>query len=86
MIAEYATNAAGKDASRRSSRGRGCPFCHESELQIDYKDPATLRYFITERGKLIPRRVSGVCAKHQRSITTAVKRAREVALLPFTGR
>jgi len=86
MISEYAPAAGGKELGRRSSRGRGCPFCHDTDLEIDYKDPSTLRYFITERGKLIPRRVSGVCAKHQRALTTEVKRARNIALLPFTAR
>ena len=51
---------------------------------IDYKDPGSLRYFITERGKVVPRRISGACAKHQREITMAIKRARIIALLPFT--
>jgi small subunit ribosomal protein S18 len=51
---------------------------------IDYKDPRTLRLFTTERGKIIPRRISGNCAKHQRMITVAIKRARNVALLPYT--
>jgi len=51
---------------------------------VDYKDPGLLRYFITDRGKIVPRRVSGLCAKHQRAHTTAVKRARVLALLPFT--
>jgi small subunit ribosomal protein S18 len=51
---------------------------------IDYKDPRTLRLFTTERGKIIPRRISGNCAKHQRRITVAIKRARNIALLPYT--
>jgi small subunit ribosomal protein S18 len=54
-------------------------------MVIDYKDPKTLRYFITERGKIIPRRISGTCAKHQRSLTRAIKRARTIALLPYVG-
>jgi small subunit ribosomal protein S18 len=54
-------------------------------MTIDYKDPKTLKYFITERGKIIPRRISGSCAKHQRSLTQAIKRARAIALLPFVG-
>ena len=52
--------------------------------EIDYKDVAKLRRYITERGKILPRRISGNCAKHQRQMTTAIKRARNVALLPFT--
>jgi small subunit ribosomal protein S18 len=52
---------------------------------VDYKDPQALRYFVTERGKIVPRRISGLCAKHQRSVQLAVKRARTIALLPFTS-
>jgi small subunit ribosomal protein S18 len=52
---------------------------------IDYKDVAKLRRFITERGKILPRRISGNCAKHQRQVTVAIKRARNIALLPFTA-
>jgi small subunit ribosomal protein S18 len=54
-------------------------------MAIEYKDPKTLRYFITERGKIIPRRISGTCAKHQRALTQAIKRARTIALLPYVG-
>jgi small subunit ribosomal protein S18 len=64
---------------------RVCRFCSDSTLVIDYKDPKTLKYFTTERGKIIPRRISGNCAKHQRSITMAVKRARQMALIPYIG-
>jgi len=69
---------------RRRGRRRVCRFCADKDLAIDYKDPQALRYFITERGKIVPRRISGACAKHQRAITTAIKRARTIALLPFT--
>ncbi|MBW1720831.1 MAG: 30S ribosomal protein S18 [Deltaproteobacteria bacterium] len=65
-------------------RRKVCRFCADSSLKIDYKDPKTLRYFTTERGKIIPRRISGNCAKHQRELTTAIKRARKIALLPYT--
>jgi small subunit ribosomal protein S18 len=61
-----------------------CRFCADKTLDIDYKNPRVLRHFITERGKIIPRRISGNCAKHQREITTAIKRARNIAILPFT--
>lgn len=54
-------------------------------MKIDYKDAKTLRYFITERGKIIPRRITGTCATHQRALTLAIKRARVIALLPFVG-
>jgi small subunit ribosomal protein S18 len=65
-------------------RRKVCRYCADSSLVIDYKDPRTLRLFTTERGKIIPRRISGNCAKHQRMITLAIKRARNVALLPYT--
>src|SRR5512137_3015809 len=65
-------------------RRKVCRFCADKKLDIDYKNPRVLRYFITERGKIIPRRISGNCAKHQREVTAAVKRARNIAILPFT--
>ena len=66
-------------------RKKVCRFCADSSLEINYKDVRTLRYFITERGKIIPRRISGNCAKHQRKITMAIKRARHLALMPYTN-
>ncbi len=69
---------------RAFHRRKVCRFCVDSELRIDYKDPKTLRYFVTERGKIVPRRISGNCAKHQRELTLAIKRARQIALLPYT--
>ena len=66
-------------------RRKVCRFCADSSMVIDYKEPRTLRYFISERGKIIPRRITGTCAKHQRALTTAIKRARTIALLPFIG-
>jgi len=72
----------------RRGRRRGCPFCNVNEAgvapTIDYKDPQSLKYFVTERGKVVPRRISGACAKHQRELMLAIKRARNIALLPFT--
>lgn len=65
-------------------RHKICRFCADSSLVIDYKDYSMLRFFVTERGKIIPRRISGNCARHQRRITNAVKRARNIALIPFT--
>jgi small subunit ribosomal protein S18 len=73
-----------KRRRRTFHRRKVCRFCVDNELRIDYKDPKTLRYFVTERGKIVPRRISGNCAKHQRELTLAIKRARQVALLPFT--
>ena len=69
---------------RTFHRRKVCKFCADSSLVIDYKDPRTLRYFTTERGKITPCRISGNCAKHQRMMTLAIKRARNMALLPFT--
>ncbi len=66
-------------------RRKVCRFCADSKLEITYKDPAALKYFTTERGKIIPRRISGACAKHQRELNLAIKRARSIALLPFVG-
>jgi small subunit ribosomal protein S18 len=66
-------------------RRKVCRFCADSSLVIDYKDSKSLKYFITERGKIIPRRISGSCASHQRALTLAIKRARSIALLPFVG-
>ncbi len=67
-------------------RRKVCRFCADSSLVIDYKDSKALKYFITERGKIIPRRISGSCATHQRALTLAIKRARSIALLPFVGK
>jgi small subunit ribosomal protein S18 len=80
----------GKDKKGDKSRKRGfarrkvCRFCADKNVPIDYKDPQTLKYFITDRGKIIPRRISGNCAKHQRKVGVAIKRARMIALMPFT--
>lgn len=63
-------------------RNKKCPFCTQNE-PIDYKDSAKLRRYTTERGKILPRRITGICAKHQRKLTKAIKKARIVALLPF---
>lgn len=66
------------------SRRKVCVFCSEKAKPIDYKDVATLRKYISERGKILPRRITGNCAKHQRALTVAVKRARHIALMPYT--
>jgi small subunit ribosomal protein S18 len=70
---------------RSYGRRKVCRFCADPTLVIDYKDPRTLRYFTTERGKIIPRRISGCCALHQRRITEAIKRSRHIALLGFSS-
>ena len=71
---------------RRSyRRQKVCKFCVDKVEQVDYKDVRRLRGFVTDRGKIIPRRISGTCAPHQRELTVAIKRARNIALLPFVA-
>ena len=70
---------------RRSGRKRAPSFTADPNFQFDYKDPQTLRHFVTERGKIVPRRISGLSAKQQRQLTKAINLARKVALLPYTG-
>jgi small subunit ribosomal protein S18 len=77
--------AGGKKRRRIFQRRKVCRFCADSSLIINYKDTKTLKYFTTERGKIIPRRITGTCAKHQRQLTQAIKRARTIALLPYVG-
>jgi len=74
-----------KKRKRMFHRRKVCRFCVEGSLTIDYKNPRTLRFFTTERGKIIPRRISGNCAKHQRQLATAIKRARTIALMPYAA-
>ena len=69
----------------RRIKKKVCMYCADKNLVIDYKDAEKLKKFISEKGKILPRRVTGLCAKHQREVTTAIKRARQVALLPFTA-
>ncbi|HHV99328.1 MAG TPA: 30S ribosomal protein S18 [Clostridiaceae bacterium] len=69
----------------RRARKKVCAFCVDKVTEIDYKDIAKLRKYISERGKILPRRISGNCAKHQRQLTVAIKRARHIALLPYTA-
>lgn len=66
-------------------RRKYCRFCADSSLVIDYKNPKPLKSFLTERGKIIPRRISGTCAKHQRYLAREIKRGRTIALLPYVG-
>jgi small subunit ribosomal protein S18 len=65
-------------------RKRVCAFCSDKSTYIDYKDLNKLRRFVSERGKILPRRITGNCAKHQRALTIAIKRARHIALMPYT--
>ena len=76
----------GEDMGGRRGFGRRkvCRFCADKALKVDYKDQGQLKYFLTERGKIIPRRISGNCATHQREVATAIKRARMLAILPYT--
>lgn len=77
------------ERSERPQRGRRrrkvCAFCVDKVEHVDYKDAARLRKYMSERGKILPRRMTGTCAKHQRQLTEAIKRARHVALLPYTA-
>jgi small subunit ribosomal protein S18 len=81
-----------KPARRRDKKGgpgsgrrKSCPYCKDKIEQVDYKDVATLRRFVSERGKIRSRRISGACRRHQNQLATAVKRAREIALLPYVS-
>ena len=65
-------------------RRKVCRFCSEKDAHVDYKDAGSLKYYISERGKIVPRRISGNCAKHQRMLALEVKRARALALIPYT--
>ncbi len=69
----------------RRPRRKVCQFCADKISEIDYKDTARLRQYVSERGKILPRRVTGCCAAHQRDLTLAIKRARCVALMPYDG-
>lgn len=80
---EAAAAAAAKNR-RNKKKKRVCAFCADNIDRIDYKDVARLRKYITERGKILPRRITGNCARHQRQLTKAIKRARQIALLPYT--
>ncbi|MBA3013216.1 MAG: 30S ribosomal protein S18 [Proteobacteria bacterium] len=72
--------------NRFFQRKKICRFCVDNALELNYKNPKALRQFITERGKIMPRRITGTCAKHQRQLSLAIKQSRQIALLPFVGR
>ena len=74
-----------RDRGNRRPRRKVCSFCVDKVEEIDYKDVAKLHKFITERGKILPRRITGTCSKHQSQLTIAIKSDRKVALLPFTA-
>ena len=69
----------------RKAKKKVCQFCVDKVQNIDYKDIAKLRRYVSERAKILPRRITGTCAKHQRQLTIAIKRARQIALLPFSA-
>lgn len=74
-----------RGGGNRKGRKKVCSFCVEKVESIDYKDVPRLKRFISERAKILPRRVTGTCAYHQRELTTAIKRARHIAILPYTA-
>ena len=87
MAEDRRTSAGAEGGDRRFfSRPKFCQFCADKTLRIDYKKTDLLRKYITEEGKIRPRRQTGACARHQRAVAAAVKQARQIALLPFTGK
>ncbi|NLX84863.1 MAG: 30S ribosomal protein S18 [Synergistaceae bacterium] len=82
---ESRENSSNFNRKRRKRRPKVCHFCVDKIEHVDYKEVEKLKKYITERGKIVPRRVTGTCAKHQRQLTRAIKRARIIALLPFTS-
>ncbi|MHB8963003.1 MAG: 30S ribosomal protein S18 [Saccharofermentanales bacterium] len=82
---DYNDKDGGRGMKMRRQRRKVCAFCADKVAHIDYKDIGRIRRFISERGKILPKRMSGVCAAHQRELTIAIKRARHLALLPFSG-
>ena len=85
MIRKTVKKEAGPQFKERRIYRKQCKFCLEKATEINYKDDKRLRHFLTERGKIVPRRASGTCAKHQRMLTTAIKRARHLALVAFVA-
>lgn len=84
-MAEFRNDRPERRPGGRKGRKKVCAFCVDKVESIDYKDVAKLRRFISERAKILPRRVTGTCARHQRDLTIAIKRARHLALLPFSS-
>ena len=91
QAAEQAETRSAADAAQRPARPfnrrrkKVCAFCVDKIDDIDYKDTVRLKKFVSERAKILPRRISGACAKHQRQLTIAIKRARHIALMPYIG-
>ena len=73
-----------RNNNNRRRRKKVCAFCANKSTSIDYKDLNMLRRYVSERGKILPRRITGTCAKHQRALTVAIKRSRHISLLPYT--
>lgn len=84
-MADNKKRSNGKEKAFRRPRKKVCQFCADKSQEIDYKDIEKLKRFVSEKGKILPRRVTGACALHQRKITEAIKRARTIALLPYTA-
>ena len=84
-MADNKKRSNGKDKAFRRPRKKVCQFCADKSQEIDYKDIEKLKRFVSEKGKILPRRVTGTCALHQRKVTEAIKRARTIALLPYTA-
>lgn len=84
-MADNKKRSNGKDKAFRRPRKKVCQFCADKSQEIDYKDAEKLKRFVSEKGKILPRRVTGTCALHQRKVTEAIKRARTIALLPYTA-
>jgi small subunit ribosomal protein S18 len=78
-------HSSGKEKPFRRPRKKVCAFCADKNLEIDYKDAEKLKRFVSEKGKILPRRVTGTCALHQRKVNEAIKRARTIAILPYTA-
>lgn len=83
-MADKNTKKSSKEKSYRRPRKKVCNFCVDRVEEIDYKEIDKLKKYVSDKGKILPRRVTGTCAKHQRKLTVAIKRARHIALLPYT--
>ena len=85
MPYDKAANPDNANRAKPRKRRKVCQFCVDKMTHVDYKDTARLRKYLSERGKILPRRTTGTCAMHQRQLTTAIKQARQIALLPYVG-
>ena len=85
MIEQVAEEKVPAKKFKKPAKKKVCSFCVDHAKEIDYKDVAKLKRYITEKGKILPRRQTGTCAEHQRALTVAIKRAREMALIPYVG-